>query len=535
MKRDFNTLTQDTFDLIVIGGGIIGTGIARDASLRGLHTLLVEKEDFAFGTTSSSSRLIHGGLRYLRMLEFKLVRQDLMERETLLNIAPHLVRKLEFVIPLLRSEPLYRVALPFGLRLYDFLAKGKTLPSCKHLSRKETLKLEPSLSETEGLVGSYLYYDCQVDFMERLCLENAIDAAMHNACILNHAAMTELVIENGVVSGIKVKDMISGKEYMAKGRLVLNAGGPWADLVWDKLNIQQSYSLRKTKGIHLLTSKLTNSALVLFAKSDGRLFFVIPWQDCTLIGTTDTDYNDDLDVPYADSSDTDYLVTELQNYFPGFKLNDIYFTMSGLRPLLAASGKSASNTSRAHLLVDHEQKDGVKGFISIIGGKITASRAVAEEAVDKVCEKLRHSIPCSTSNTPLPGAPAISTQVVKQAEQSSGLSAETINHLVSIYGSRFSSVLDCVNVDKRLGQPISPGCKDILAQIKYAIDEEEALTVNDYLLRRTDTGLRPSQGTDVAEAVAGEMGLILGWSSQEKQKQIDSYKTSIALTHQFRG
>ena len=235
MKRDINALKEDRFDLIVIGGGIVGTGIARDASLRGLRTLLVEKEDFAYGTTSRSTRLIHGGLRYLRMLEFKLVKQDLFEREVLLHIAPHLVHELRFVIPLLRSTPFYRYSMPIGLRLYDFLARDKSLPSWQRLNRRGTLAVEPSLAEVDGLVGACLYYDCQAEYMERLCLENALDAAVNGSTLLNHAVMTDLFVKDGAVTGIKVKDRLTGEDHEAHGRVVVNAGGPWADFVWDRM------------------------------------------------------------------------------------------------------------------------------------------------------------------------------------------------------------------------------------------------------------------------------------------------------------
>jgi len=534
LKRDFGRLGQETFDLIVIGGGIIGTGIARDAALRGLNTLLVEKEDFAYGTTSRSSRLIHGGLRYLRMLEFKLVRQDLREREILLRIAPHLVHRLEFIIPLMRSSLFYRFGLPLGLRLYDILSLGKSLPSWQRLSRRETLEREPGLSEIGGLLGSYVYYDCEADFMERLCLENALDAAENGACILNHAAMTNLLTRDDTVCGIEVSDTLSGESYLANGRIVLNAGGPWADLVWDKLRVNRTPRLRKTKGIHLLTGKISNSALVLFAKSDGRLFFVIPWQGYSLIGTTDTDYLGDLDTVHADVPDVTYLVSELRHYFPGFRYEDIYHTAAGIRPLVAVDGKTESNTSRAHKLIDHERTDRIRGFISVLGGKITAYRAIAEEAVDLVCRKLGRKIACSTAHTPLPGAPAVRRKEIEQAAEVYGLPAETVAHLAAIYGSRFSSVLQLVAKDKRLGQPISSNCRDILAQIKHAVQEEGAATVGDFLLRRSPLGLGPSQGLDAVATVAQEMGSLLGWSSAEQQRQIDSYRALVALGQHFR-
>jgi glycerol-3-phosphate dehydrogenase len=534
LKRNFDAIGKEPLDLIVIGGGIIGTGVARDAALRSLSVLLVEKEDFAYGTTSRSTRLIHGGLRYLRMLEFKLVWQDLHEREVLLHIAPHLVQKLEFCIPLLKSEPIYRLSLPIGLCLYDIMATGKSVPSRKHLSRLETLNIEPTLADTAGLVGSFLFYDCQAQNMERLCLENALGADANGAIILNHTEATDFIIEQNVVKGIQLKDKITGKSYIVRGRMIISAGGPWANMFWDKLNLRQKFNLRRTKGVHLLTRKIANHALVLFAKSDGRLFFIIPWNNNSLIGTTDTNYSGDLEHVYANKSDVDYLVSETRNYFPQFKPEDVYYTMAGLRPLVASEEKTESNISRAHRLIDHEHRDKVKGLISILGGKITAYRAIAEEAVDLACRKLQIKVPCTTARTPLPGAPGINQAQIGKIAQENGLPVETTIYLASIYGSRLSQVLELVKTDPELRNPIFPGYPDIRAQIKHAIMEEEALTVSDFLLRRSLLGLGSTQGQNAVVAVASEMGNLLGWDQTEIQQQILDYQDSIALNQSFR-
>jgi glycerol-3-phosphate dehydrogenase len=534
MKRYFGDLKQKTYDLIVIGGGITGAGIARDAALRGLDTLLVEKEDFACGTTSNSTRLIHGGLRYLRMLDFRLVRQDLHEREVLLHIAPHLVDRLAFIIPLLRSEPLYRISLPFGLCLYDILASGKSLPSRKHLSREKTLSLEPALASIPDLVGSYLFYDCQARYMERLCLENALSAAEKNACILNHTEATGFLLDGNAIKGINLRDNITGREYIAPGRMVINATGPGADLIWNKVNLSHQVNLRRTKGIHLVTRKLTNQALFLFAKSDGRVFFVIPWNGYSLIGTTDIDYSGDLDRVSAVSIDVGYLVSETRNYFPQFTRDDIYYTMAGLRPLVATGEKKESNTSRAHKLIDHQHQDGVTGLISILGGKITAYRAIAEEAVDLVCNKLLVNIRCTTAQTPLPGYPAIGQEDLIKISREKDLPFETISYLAGIYGSRLASVLSYVSEDSRLSKPINNGSPDIYSQIKHAVIEEEAMTVSDFLLRRSALGLSSNQGQGAVESVAQEMALLLGWDNQEKQKQIQNYRDLVAISQKFR-
>jgi glycerol-3-phosphate dehydrogenase len=533
LKRNFNAIGKEPFDLIVIGGGIIGTGVARDAALRGLSVLLVEKEDFAFGTTSRSTRLIHGGLRYLRMLEFKLVWQDLHEREVLLHIAPHLVQKLEFCIPLLQSKPIYRLSLPIGLCLYDIMATGKSVPSRKHLSRADTLKIEPALADTVGLVGSFLFYDCQAKNVERLCLENALSADANGAVILNHTEATNFIIEENAVKGIELRDKITGKNYTARGRITVNAGGPWANMLWDKLNLRQKLKLRRTKGVHILAHKIADYALVLFAKSDGRLFFIIPWNNNSLIGTTDTDYYGDLEQVCASKSDVAYLVSETRNYFPRFKPEDVYYATAGLRPLLSGEEKTESNISRAHKLIDHEHGDKVKGLISIIGGKITAYRAIAQETVDLVCRKLQIRVPCTTAQTPLPGAPVISQAQIGIIAQENDLPVETITYLASIYGSRFFQVLESAKEDPKLKNPVSPGYPDIRAQIKHAIMEEETLTISDFLLRRSLSGLGPTHDQNAVAAVANEMGNLSGWNHTEIQQQIRDYQDSIALNQSF--
>ncbi len=531
MKRDFDNFARETFDLIVVGGGIIGTGIARDAALRGIKTLLLEKEDFAYGTTSRSSRLIHGGLRYLRQLEFRLVRQDMREREVLLSIAPHLVHSLPFLIPMTHHSE--RVVMALGMRLYDILSFDKTVPSFRHLSRRETLELEPGL-ELDGLTGSYLFYDCQIPFAERLCLENVLSAAEHGASIVNHARLTKVVRDGDTVSRVQVEDTLSGEDYQVAARLVVNAAGPWMGQVLGMLYSHPEPMMRTTKGIHLLTTNICNNAMVLFAHADGRLFFTIPWQGYTLIGTTDTDYSEDPDTVHAEAEDVDYLLTEARRAFPAVRAEDVFYTTAGLRALAGSMGGSASNVTRKHRLVDHEHGDGMKGFISVVGGKITGYRAIAQEVVDLVCQKLGVNVACSTAETLLPGAPDVPQEKMEQAAKESGLSVETIAHLNTLYGSRLYQILELAHNDARGKQPICPHSKDILSQIWHATKMEGALTVSDFLLRRSATGLASCQGLDAVETVSQEMGHLLGWNAAEQRQQVEAYRSFVALSQRFR-
>ncbi len=531
MKRDFGKLADNTFDVVIIGGGIIGTGIARDAALRGLKTLLVEKNDFAAGTTSRSTRLIHGGFRYLEHLEFGLVREDMREREILLKIAPHLVTPLPFLIPL--TKPRDRLVMSLGTLVYDILSFDKSLPGRKHYSREITRKMEPNL-QLPGLRGSDQYYDCQLWFTERLNLENAIAAVENNAIALNHAKVTGLLKNEHAVTGVELQDTITGNSYRVKSRMVINAAGHWMDSIYNMVDVHQKPILRRTKGVHLLTSRISNNALVLFAKSDGRLWFVIPWHNYSLIGTTDTDYKGNLEEVYADDDDVNYILSEAQRTFPNLKKEDIFYTHAGLRSLLHTGDTKPSNVSRAHLVIDHEKSDNIQGFISIIGGKITAYRGISEEITDIICNKLHFRAMCTTSHTPLPGAPAVTPEQIQQYTQEFNLDADTVAHLASLYGTRCSRILEMTHKDPRGRQTLCPHSHDILAQIWYAIEEESAITLSDFMFRRGSLGLAQCQGLDAIEVVAAEMARVMGWNPDEQQRQIADFRYVVSLSQRYK-
>ena len=532
MRRDFNEIAGQKYDLAVIGGGIIGTGIARDAAMRGIKTLLIDKEDYSYGTTSSSSRLIHGGLRYLRQLEFGLVRQDMREREVLLKIAPHLVHPLPFLMPIDSLKD--RFIMMAGMRLYDIVSFDKSLPSYHYFSREETLRMEPEL-KIRNLRGSYLFYDCQIPFAERLCLENVLSADEQGASVLNHARLAGVVREGNTVTGIDVEDMLSGETQRVETRLAVNAAGPWMDIVHDMLGAHSTPMLRRTKGIHLLTPQISNNALVLFSSADGRLFFVIPWEGYSLIGTTDTDYDEDSDTVAADRDDTEYLLKEVRNAFPGLKEADIHYTAAGLRALAGKPGGSASNVSRGHRIIDYEKTDGLHGFLSVIGGKITGFRAIAEEVTDLAAKKLDIHVRCTTAGTPLPGSPALKAEELEEAAVESGLSPDTIGHLNNLYGSRLREVLELAAGDERGKRQICPHTGDITAQVWHAVEKEQARTPGDFLLRRSFAGLASCLGLDAVETVAEEMGNLLHWDNAEKQRQIKEYRSYTNLYLRFKA
>jgi len=529
-KRDFDSIKFETFDLIIVGGGIMGAGIARDAALRGIHTLLLEKQDFASGTTSRSSRLIHGGLRYLQHFDFSLVRQGLREREILLSIASHLVHPCSFIIPI--NSTSQRVALSFGLPLYDVLSFDKSLPSRQRLTRHETIEMEPDL-ELNGLKGSYLYYDCQAPFVERLCLENVIAAAELGASPVNYAKVTGLQRSGSSVSGVKVRDVLSGETYEVRSRLVVNATGHWAQSVVEMMGTGSPPVVRRSKGIHIVTPQISRHAIAVFSIAKGRHFFITPWLDYSLIGITDTEYSGDLDIVEATKEDVVYVLEGVREAFPSLELGDVLYTVAGLRALSDSGSRSTRDLSRKYEIIDHEKKDGVGGFISVLGGKITAYRAVAEDTVNLVCRKLGSKTPSSTAQIPLPGAPSPSQEAMEQAALESGLSMQTITHLGNLYGSRFCRVLDLVKKDARGGQNLCPHSPDILAQVWYSIDEG-AITLSDFLLRHSTVGMRSCQGLDTTDTIAREMGRLLGWSPDEQRRQVDDYRNSAAVGQGFK-
>jgi len=533
-NRKFAKLAETEFDVAVVGGGMIGTGVARDAAMRGLKTVLFEKEDFCYGTSGRSSRMIHGGLRYLANYDLGLVREGLREREILLRLAPHLVHPLKFLIPVYGGF-LHKLKLKIGMILYDLLSYDKSLPSHQYLDKAKVLEAEPALAEA-GLKGSYVYYDSQIALTERLCMENVVSAQSHGALLLNHSKVVGLVKESNTVSGVTVKDELSGKSAKFQSRLVVNVGGPWLDEVVKEVRGKKQPLARTTKGIHLVTPKVTKDAVALFA-SDGRAYFVMPWLSFELIGTTDTDYEKDMDAVRAEVDDVEYLRTEVRKALPKASFDRIFYTIAGVRSLLRVEGVKESSVTRRHIIYDHEKKEGLKGLVSVIGGKLTAYRGIAEDIVDVVADKLGTSAACATAKEKLPGADPIELNKV-QAETNSlakmhGISAETLNHLVSVYGSRYIEVLEYAKKDKRLKERICRTNPDIMAEVVHAVEKESALTLNDFMIRRSLIAFRKCEGLDCCSKVARKMGQILRWNSRQVSSQISAYRNEIGMRHAY--
>ena len=496
------SLGDRTVDLLVIGGGIVGAGIARDAALRGLSVALVERDDLASGTSSRPTRLIHGGLRYLELFDFGLVRSDMRERETLLRIAPHLVFPLAFLLPLYHPSPLYRVKLRLGMLLYDLLSLDKSLPKRHWLRRAEALAAEPNL-DPDGLTSAWRFYDAQVPLVERLVVENALDAAANGALVLNHADAVAYLREGNAVVGARVHDRMSNEDLEIRARYTVNATGPWLDETIAPLRRERRPLLRLTKGIHLVTPRATEQAHVLFAK-DGRLFFVLPWRDCTIVGTTDTDYQGDPANAEATEEDVRYLQAAARRAFPHAPFDRILFTWAGVRALVRVEGVSEGEVSRKHALFDHAQRDGVTGVLSVVGGKITAYRAIAEEVTDRVARHLGATSRSTTAELPLPGASG-------PAPARAALTA----------------------ADPALAVSLCEHSETTGADVIHAARAEWAVTLADVLLRRTTIGLSACQGLDCLDSVAALMQRVLGWTAERTAEQIADYRREIAPMRLF--
>ncbi len=542
------------FDVAIVGGGIIGCGIARDAALRGLRVALFEKRDFGSGTTSASTRIVHGGLRYLQMLDFRLVRLDLRERETLLRIAPHLVRPLEFLIPFFTGDGVSSLKLRAGLALYDGLSYDKTLPSRRWLSAAEARVADTALGRPD-IRGAAAYYDARVDSPERLALENILDAEQHGADVFSYCEATAAQSSAGRVTGLRVTDVLNRHQAPALGlsresshrhahppelredrsngraheadvsaRVVVNATGAWLEPVTRALVARVPGVVRTTKGIHLACRPLTSRALVLYSEVDRRLLFAIPRGGLTWIGTTDTDFDGDPAEVRATSEDVKYLLASVRGIFPSLRMDDVLYTTAGVRALVRKGG-SESSVSRMHKIVDGEPL-GPPGMISVLGGKITGYRAIAEEVTDLVCRRLGcANRGATTAQAPLPGA--------MERDASEGHPAVTA-HLYDLYGTRAAEVGRLAAATAGLDRQLSPKYPDIGAQVAFSVRHEHCATLSDFLRRRTLLGASEDQGWDAAAPAAAMMASDLGWTSSRVAEEIDGYRREIAATQEFK-
>lgn len=478
--RDLKSMfPREEYDLVIIGGGINGAAIANIAAGQGLKVALVEKEDFAGGTSSKSTKLIHGGLRYLEHFEFDLVRESLRERFIQLKSVPHLVRPLGFVVPVYRGDrrPLWMMRL--GIFLYDLLSGRTVIERHRSLTAREVLDLNPGLRR-EGLLGGVMYFDAWMDDA-RLCLENVLNARARGADVANYVEAVSFLKMGGRVVGVEVRDVLGSQNMTLKAKRVVAAAGPWTNEILRLDTPQSPPKVRMTKGVHLVyQQKLSERALLLQTRKDARFFFIIPWRNHSLIGTTDTDYAGRPGEVEVEREDIEYLLTEARRVFPdiAFRAENIVATFAGLRPLVLAPGEPGA-VSRKHVIEENDS-----GVIYVMGGKYTTYRKIAEECVSRVMEGKKLNL---GMDYPLYGSGNIGDDAATLAEQC-GVPTETLDYLKSKYGTRCRDVLALVGQDRSLRKPICSCSPAIAAQVVYSIKIELAQTADDIIWRRLGIG-----------------------------------------------
>jgi glycerol-3-phosphate dehydrogenase len=525
-REDLRRLEAETFDILVIGAGVTGAGIALDAATRGLNVALVEQRDYAAGTSSRSSKLIHGGLRYLEQLNFSLVREALRERGLLLTeLAPHLVRPVSFLYPL--QHPVWeRLYVGSGIALYDTIGGAKHLPRHQHLSRRGAMRLVPSLRKG-AMLGAIRYWDAQVDDA-RHTMEIARTAAAYGAALAVSTRVTGLLREGERVVGATVRDQEAGKDLEVRARQVINATGVWTDTI-QELAGRGRIQVRASKGIHLVVPKdriHADSGLIL--RTESSVLFVIPWGRHWLIGTTDTDWNLDLAHPAASAHDIQYLLDRVNQVLrTPLTHEDVEGVYAGLRPLLSGESEASSKLSREHAV-----SQTAAGLITIAGGKYTTYRIMAKDAVDMAVRSLPARVSgCVTDRTPLLGAHGYHALFNRRARlaEASGLHVSRIEHLLQRYGSLITELLALIEQRPELGEPIA-GAEDYLrVEALYAATSEGALHLDDVLTRRTRISIETfDRGLAAAEDVAPLLAEALGWTEQDTAREVEHYTARVA-------
>lgn len=530
-QRDaaISTLAKEEFDVLVIGGGVTGAGAVLDAASRGLKVALVEARDIASGTSSRSSKLIHGGLRYLEQYDFKLVREALHERELMVSsLSPHLVKPVGFLYPL-HEKAKDRAYVGAGLALYDVL-RGfqRALPWHKHMSQKKIAEIAPSLRQ-DIVTGAVKYYDAQVDDA-RHTMTIIRTARRHGATIATRVEVDQLIKDGKKVIGATVIDAVTGKKIKVSAKSVVMCAGIWSDEMHAKFDLTPGYGVTMSKGVHIVVpgdAIKSNTGIIL--KTAVSVLFLIPWGDKWIVGTTDTPYDGDRAHPYATSDDVQYILDQANKVLdPQLKREEIIGVYAGLRPLVA--NKKGSATTK--LSREHTTDRSAPGFVSIAGGKYTTYRVMGKDAIDLAVTDLRRIVKESiTEKLPLVGADGYYALAQQSAQIAAlyGLEEKTVIHLLNRYGSLISEVLELITEDKKLAKPLAADLPYLKAEIVYAASHEGAMSVDDVISRRTRLAFEaPHAGVDLADEIASLIAPVLGWSAKDKKDSVAAYKDQVA-------
>ncbi|MGW4238461.1 glycerol-3-phosphate dehydrogenase/oxidase [Streptomyces sp. NPDC004749] len=523
-------MAERELDVLVVGAGVVGAGTALDAVTRGLTTGLVEARDWASGTSSRSSKLIHGGLRYLEMLDFALVREALKERGLLLEkLAPHLVKPVPFLYPL-RHRGWERLYAGTGVALYDTMSvssgHGRGLPVHRHLSRRHALRVAPCLKK-DALVGALQYYDAQMDDA-RFVTTLVRTAATYGAHVASRARVTGFLREGERVVGARVQDVEAGGEYEIRAKQIVNATGVWTDDTQSLIAERGQFHVRASKGIHLVVPKdRIHSTTGLILRTEKSVLFVIPWGRHWIVGTTDTDWDLDKAHPAASSADIDYLLEHVNAVLSvPLTRDDVQGVYAGLRPLLAGESDATSKLSREHT-VAHP----VPGMVVVAGGKYTTYRVMAKDAVDEAVHGLdRRVADCVTEEVPLLGSEGFAALWNGRAGLAArtGLHVARVEHLLNRYGTVVGELLDLISADPGLGEPLAAADDYLRAEIVYAASHEGARHLDDVLTRRTRISIETfDRGARSARECAELMAPVLGWDADQVDREVEHYEKRV--------
>ncbi len=542
----------EQYDLVIVGGGIVGAGIARDAALRGMHVALLEKTDWGAGTSSKSSKMIHGGLRYLEHGEVGLVFESVSERAVQTRVAPHIVRPQAFLVPIYKGLKPGLEIMNIGLWIYDTLALFRAPKLHKTFRGDKAAELAPELKR-EGLKGCIEYYDCVTDDA-RLVLENVVDAAKHGAECHSYTEVIRLEREGKRVRRVIARDLFSREERSFSARAVVIAAGAWTDELLDQVKIDVGRKLlRRTKGVHLVFAHEQlplERAITLISPVDGRVMFAIPWRGRTVIGTTDTDFEGTADDVHADADDAEYLCASANAYFPraDFSPSDVIATWAGLRPLINEEGvEDESDVSREHEI--YVRDDGV---VIIAGGKLTTYRRMAKECVRKAMAWLDENerdfdagalAKPRTKKRPLPGAVGLADptldgvrKLARELSEQHTVDFETADHLTKVYGVRAATICEMIEADDALGLRIDPELPYVWAEIEFAAAHDMARTLDDVLSRRVPLLLvARDQGLGIAERCADILATRLGWDADRRTDELARYQKTVDDSRRFRS
>jgi glycerol-3-phosphate dehydrogenase len=548
MNRNLSQLSDTRFDLVIIGGGITGACLAMDAAMRGMKVALIEKDDFGAATSAASSKLLHGGIRYLQQLNFGKVRESAQERVYFQQLAPHLTRYVPFIIPTYKSFSKGRFVMQSAMWLYELICSGqdkmltdasKKVPGSRVISQQEIGQLVPAL-QSDNITGGVVFYESHMHSSERMTLGFIETAQQHGACVANYVTVDGLLgAESGCVSGVSVSDRLSGEQFEIQASLVVNAAGPWIPLLNSK--IQSSNAVAGvvnafSKGAHIVTRQLTDGHAVALPtrkqnqaviNRGGRHVFIIPWRGCSLIGTTYGPYKGELDKIHASESDIEEMMADINSALgcEALQREHVQYAYAGIYPLIDdVINPNVYQGTGDYQIIDHAAVDQLDGLVSVFGAKYTTARLLAEKALDKIATRFDKTFAqCSTRHARLAAGDIEDLQRYREQQRrryQPKFSAAVIDNLVTNYGTKLHQVIELAETDSALAEELLPGRHTLAAELVYSVRHEMACQLDDFVLRRTGLGTLGNPGEEVLRRCASLMAKELGWDQPRIENEI---------------